>query len=244
MTNTTTDAAEARALTVIQADRDAAADFMEYYRPAGWKNAGINIRKGAADKSHSVLFFARHRLATAEAASGAGEREELAAFGASEAAGYQYPGADQAAERAAFCAGAAHAASLPPATDPAISGLSSFPPNWKLRQMHFSAPCADDRKWHVNVYGGREGGDTFVGRGTSADEALRDAARNACTALAAAPTIPATGADVRVGETLAERDRRIYAQGRKDACEEYDLDAGKVATIPATGHAATEGEGA
>jgi len=102
--------------------------------------------------------------------------------------------------KAAFLAGAA---SLPPATDPAISGLSSFPPNWKLRQMHFSAPCADDRKWHVNVYGGREGGDTFVGRGASADQALRDAARNARAALEAAPTIPATG----------EGGRRLYFPG-------------------------------
>lgn len=37
------------------------------------------------------------------------DARELAAFGASDAACYLYPGEDQSAERAAYCAGAAHA---------------------------------------------------------------------------------------------------------------------------------------
>lgn len=45
---------------------------------------------------------------------------DMAAFGASDAACYLYPGADQQAERAAFCEGAAHAVSTPPAS-PAIT---------------------------------------------------------------------------------------------------------------------------
>lgn len=161
--------------------------------------------------------------------------------------------------KAAFLAGAA---SLPPATDPAISGLSSFPPNWKLRQMHFSAPCADDRKWHVNVYGGREGGDTFVGRGASADQALRDAARNARAALAAAPTIPATGeavpsslieecikiASIEVAdaeESIEIGYRPAHNEGAREAAKRIERRIRDLAaTIPATGHAATEGEGA
>jgi len=40
-------------------------------------------------------------------------RADMAAFGASDAACYFYPGEDQQAERAAFCEGAAHAVSTP-----------------------------------------------------------------------------------------------------------------------------------
>jgi hypothetical protein len=52
------------------------------------------------------------------------------------------------------------------------AAMALLPPNWKLRQMQFSAPCADDRKWHLNLHGGREGEDTFVGRGASIALAL------------------------------------------------------------------------
>jgi hypothetical protein len=50
--------------------------------------------------------------------------------------------------------------------------LMLLPDRWKLRQMNFSAPCADDRKWHLNLHGGREGEDTFVGRASTPALAL------------------------------------------------------------------------
>jgi hypothetical protein len=37
--------------------------------------------------------------------------------------------------------------------------MTLVPEGWKLRQMNFSGPCADDRKWHLNMHGGQgEGG--------------------------------------------------------------------------------------
>jgi hypothetical protein len=43
--------------------------------------------------------------------------------------------------------------------------LTLVPERWQLRQMHFNGPCADDRKWHLNLHGGKVGQDIFVGRG-------------------------------------------------------------------------------
>lgn len=53
------------------------------------------------------------------------------------------------------------------------------PQGWKMRQMNCSAPCADDRSWHINLHGGREGEDTFVGRGPTIELALCAAALRA-----------------------------------------------------------------
>jgi hypothetical protein len=52
------------------------------------------------------------------------------------------------------------------------AAMTLLPAKWKLRQMSFSAPCADDRKWHLNLHGGKEGEDTFVGRGPTPALAL------------------------------------------------------------------------
>jgi hypothetical protein len=37
-----------------------------------------------------------------------------------------------------------------------------IPAWWKLRHLQISAPCADDRKWNVQLHGGREGEDCFT----------------------------------------------------------------------------------
>lgn len=156
MTNTTTDAAEARAREVLESVEWQMSNF----RPAdGETGAQCHERRLVAGIAKAITE------ATAEAASGAGEREELAAFGASEAAGYQYPGADQAAERAAFCAGAAHAASLLPATDPAM--------------------VLDGNDIWEALFG--------IMRGNVPDEMTEEVCSQLAAALAAAPTIPATG---------------------------------------------------
>lgn len=62
------------------------------------------------------------------------------------------------------------------------AAMQLVPCSWKLRQMHFNAPCADDRKWHLNLRGGKEGGDRFVGRGSTPALALSAAALRARSA--------------------------------------------------------------
>lgn len=47
------------------------------------------------------------------------------------------------------------------------AALTLVPDGWKLRQMNLSAPCADDRKWWLNLYGGKMGEDTFTGSGAT-----------------------------------------------------------------------------
>jgi hypothetical protein len=59
------------------------------------------------------------------------------------------------------------------------AAMALVPEGWKLRQMAFSAPCADDRKWHLNLHGGKVGEDTFVGRGATPALALVSAALRA-----------------------------------------------------------------
>jgi hypothetical protein len=56
------------------------------------------------------------------------------------------------------------------------AAMTLVPERWKLRQANFSAPCADDRKWHLNLHGGSVGQDTFVGRGATPALALTAAA--------------------------------------------------------------------
>lgn len=62
--------------------------------------------------------------------------------------------------------------------------LSLVPDKWKLRQIHFNAPCADDRKWNVQLRGGREGEDCF-------------------TAFAATPALALAAAALRARLTVA-----------------------------------------
>lgn len=64
------------------------------------------------------------------------------------------------------------------------AAMTLVPEGWKLRQMNFSAPCADDRKWHLSLYGGSVGEDCFVGRGATPALALCAAALKARTPAA------------------------------------------------------------
>lgn len=75
-----------------------------------------------------------------------------------------------------------HASELPRYTGSLDAAMQLVPSGWKLRQMHFNAPCADDRKWHLNLRGGKEGGDRFVGRGSTPALALCAAAIRARSA--------------------------------------------------------------
>jgi hypothetical protein len=143
MTNTTTDAAEARALTVTQADRDAAANVIDTYE--GKERYAAMVRAGNRDGHSLCIAFARHRLATAEAASGAGERE----------------GRDPHSKVAWLTDGA----SLPPATDPAM--------------------VLDGNDIWEALFG--------IMRGNVPDEMTEEVCSQLAAALAAAPTIPATG---------------------------------------------------
>jgi hypothetical protein len=94
----------------------------EQYRPVhhgvtGWKYQG---------HKEDVLEFADSILALSASPVTDGVREALtpvmAAFGASEYAGYKYPGEDQQRERAAFCEGAAFVVASPTASQPASEG--------------------------------------------------------------------------------------------------------------------------
>lgn len=172
MTHATTDAAEARAREAL------AQAFLDFGHP----HPARHIAQGRELTADQPIYIAAMlSFATAEAASGAGEREELAAFGASEAAGYQYPGGNQAAERAAFCAGAAHAASLPPAADPAMVTV--------LRQaLEDVCDPLSYLQRKAEAEGSRLNGMAY----TIAND-IATVQRIARAALAAAPTIPATG---------------------------------------------------
>jgi len=63
-------------------------------------------------------------------------------------------------------------ANVPNVTTSIDAAMSLVPEGWKLRQMHFNGPCADDRKWHLNLHGGKVGEDCFVGRGATPALAL------------------------------------------------------------------------
>jgi len=103
---------------VTDADRKALSDATEYY----WQHSRVeDTSQASIDQivtAHALAcegasaIIARHRLAhTARPDAGDEvERLDLARFGASERAGYLYPGEDQQKERAAFCEGAALAA--------------------------------------------------------------------------------------------------------------------------------------
>jgi len=80
-----------------------------------------------------------------------------------------------------------------------VGGLETrVPKGWRLRQMNFSAPCADDRLWHVNVHGGREGEEHFVGRGSTPELAFDNAFLTRHVSPAAPPaTTDRAGDDAR-----------------------------------------------
>ena len=59
MTDKNMTAPETQGPTVTQAARDAAAAYMEHFRPAGWQNAVAQIPLGNADLGESVQAFAR-----------------------------------------------------------------------------------------------------------------------------------------------------------------------------------------
>lgn len=180
MTHATTDAAEARAREVLEIGKRFLAACNSAWA-CGEPYHRVKTMMDRAEEFQKALDMYGVYLATAEAASGAGEREELAAFGASEAAGYQYPGGNQAAERAAFCAGAAHAASLPPAADPAMVTV--------LRQaLEDVCDPLSYLQRKAEAEGSRLNGMAY----TIAND-IATVQRIARAALAAAPTIPATG---------------------------------------------------
>lgn len=68
---------------------------------------------------------------------------------------------------------------LPAFTKSIDAAMTLVPEGWQLRQMAFSGPCADDRKWHLNIYGGSVGRDILVGRGATPALALTAAALRA-----------------------------------------------------------------
>lgn len=76
---------------------------------------------------------------------------DMAAFGASDAACYLYPGADQQAERAAFCEGAAHAVSTPPATPPACP---AEPDKFRKKPVVVVAHRLGDDGWPDEIWDG------------------------------------------------------------------------------------------
>jgi len=172
-------------LPVTQADRDAVQSFhriMAARLMADLKSPDRpKLGEDQGDAGTLVQAFARHRLATAEAASGAGEREDFAGMTAGEAiavtagndtlmrdlsfayvsATKRMPAVAAVIDRARI----ALAASLPPATDPAI------PAGWKLVPVQMTQEMED--AWRNSP-------------GLSCKVAWS-------AALAAAPTIPATG---------------------------------------------------
>lgn len=66
--------------------------------------------------------------------------------------------------------------SAPAYTDSLDAAITLVPDRWRMRQMHFNAPCVDDRKWHLNLRGGRVGQNCAVGRGATPALALTAAA--------------------------------------------------------------------
>jgi len=281
MTNTTTDAAEARATALAECaaiaerwrdeNKASAAKARKSARVRG-DNGMADQLEGAAIECNAIAQEIR-RLATAEAASGAGEREEWSFTpDTREAKAVAQLSEEQelspqavmrqalrlyqsdflrrkAGETVTWSGDAQRArdfagplASLPPATDPAM--------------------VLDGNDIWEALFG--------IMRGNVPDEMTEEVCSQLAAALAVAPTIPATGEAVVVERAAAivERGFRcrtcdvVFVEDHADimgghpdngcAAPNWDAldDIGKVAairalaTIPATGHAATEGEGA
>jgi len=117
-------------VTNNQQDREAVARIID---PAAWSEREGFIRRQMRDWQYNADVVVEKSLAAADAIiallTSDTERAspgaaEMAAFGASDAACYLYPGEDQQAERAAFCAGAAHGASALQALAPTNPGAA------------------------------------------------------------------------------------------------------------------------
>ncbi|MBB4618638.1 hypothetical protein [Sphingomonas abaci] len=196
MTDTTTDAAEARAREVREIDRIGTLLLNEWKRVDPSSGVALHPTSYIANFADMARVVIADRLATAEAASGAGEREWRGHYEAmADAAGalkdairpqldaMQF--ADHVEVRKAFndiavVAGRAldtsqALASLPPATDPAmVERIARL-----LCQQHGADPEATATEEH----------DCWEGQLWTV---FQDDARS-ILALAAAPTIPATG---------------------------------------------------
>lgn len=236
MTNTTTDAAEARA-------REDRAKLIRNRVLIGMAMAGEMENPGWEEEAGVRAMLA---FATAEAASRAGERETSDRLGAWLSAALDDPKVCDAmkADIEAWFGAGKPAASLPPATDPAIQKLEQtllLARSWinHTRSCAFWTHTPTEDGYRIDCtcpYGEHV--------------AYIDAA------LAAAPTIPATGGEVMVWSP--PRDNPIWhVRGeRKTLCGRaigrcYTTEnaaqvtckkcasLSTLATIPATGHAAT-----
>lgn len=235
MTHTTTDAAEARAREVL-AQYMPKPHLAVRVKEGGDLNNGVFIRPSQAIAA--MLAFA-----TAEAASGAGEREDE--HGDIATIAYMM-GAKAERDRLA---------SLPPATDSAMV---------ERRQLAEGLARYMDTKAFVAKKVGKEQAERLKVRRSIAIDRARAAIRffekpenfarlEARIDRASAPTIPATGETVpdRFANDAAAKalyDSWSYMTGWVPWVERGNSDmqerARLEATIPATGHAATEGEGA
>lgn len=186
MTHTTTDVAEARALDIAR--KAAALVFDERTKKAGHPaTAGMEryyakvIRAGEGDGFDAVQSaLIAVRLATAEAASGAGEREGLTwRLERIIDDGGPLTLSDKAVLREARAA----LASLPPATDPAMVADAA---DWMEEARKAAAATRPRSPWAKAVMRGDRDDSDEVRAAMFAIDATR-------AALAAAPTIPATG---------------------------------------------------
>lgn len=194
MTDTTTDAAEARAWTDAQL-KDAVTELLSHRGERPWR-----VLRGGQELWETWLPAFRAALrylpATAEAASGAGEREVAgrdAAAWVNSIKGVKPTDQFIALDRRAFedCITRV-LASLPPATDPAMVERVA-----KALGLH-RYPGGDSRnnppsRWPTSPQDTLSGRDSTVPLAWDFAEKCRADARVMLAALAAAPTIPATG---------------------------------------------------
>jgi Lar family restriction alleviation protein len=86
-------------------------------------------------------------------------QQDMAAFGASDMACYEYPGEDQAKERAAFCAGAAHAvrqAEAAPGVVEAATNLLEVMDNFETGEVDYRLAIKDMRAALARQHGARD----------------------------------------------------------------------------------------
>jgi len=223
MTTTTTDAAEARARALEALART--------YEEDNLHDTAWHVREGGLN-GHEQRAVRAVMLATAEAASGAGERGQH--FWLVQDEKGQVAAQEFWRDLGTF----SPLASLPPATDPAMVNL----PRKKLEHWQ-RVICGD-----------------WCKPGNHCSDC-----RDFAAALAAAPTIPATGEAGRksmtaewclnmarleegqeVGAGMPDHPLRLKCELPPAGwlCTREPGHVGPCATIPATGHAATEGEGA
>lgn len=276
MTNTTTDAAEARAREVLA-------------RAMASKHWGSLVREGKDDNwgviKPSEAIRAMIAFATAEAASGAGEREASDRLGAWLSAALDDPKVCDAmkADIEAWFGDGKPAAPLPPATDPAMGQRYQHVKRGTVYEVVGEAKVQD-----AGDRGIVEGDVVVVYRGDDGQLWAREYSEfhdGRFAALAAAPTIPATGERDAIDLGESQWNRIVNAAAgsfvrvpvaafadaarawswilrivpRTDAVAEQaevlevifapptdvaDIATSLAATIPASGHAATEGEGA